>query len=258
MTATCTYTVGRFVWRELFTRDVEGVKRFYGELFGWTVVERPMGGWSYWIWKNGDREIGGLMDFAHVPGDLANVPAHWEVSVSVADVDRAAAAAVAAGGRLLTECMDIPGAGRFALVQDPQGAALKLFRSAYGDPAESCPENGDFCWENLSTTGPAAAAVFYEKVVGWRANPMPGSETLVFARQADGEAVDLASVGMAPPGSPSTWGTFVAVARVDDAVARAAALGGQVLHGRTEIPGVGAFAVLQDPGEAVFFVFEAA
>ncbi|MGW8268008.1 MAG: hypothetical protein ACWGSQ_16695, partial [Longimicrobiales bacterium] len=28
--------IGQFVWYDLLTSDVEGVKRFYGDLFGWT------------------------------------------------------------------------------------------------------------------------------------------------------------------------------------------------------------------------------
>ena len=33
---------GALCWNELGTRDVEGAKAFYGEVFGWTVQEHQM------------------------------------------------------------------------------------------------------------------------------------------------------------------------------------------------------------------------
>src|SRR5207248_3467066 len=35
---------GVFVWDELATSDVEGAKRFYGEVVGWTTSDTDMGG----------------------------------------------------------------------------------------------------------------------------------------------------------------------------------------------------------------------
>ena len=31
------YTHGRFVWRDLLAKDLDGARRYYGELFGWTT-----------------------------------------------------------------------------------------------------------------------------------------------------------------------------------------------------------------------------
>lgn len=33
---------GAFSWCELMTNDVEGVKKFYSELLGWTLEDMPM------------------------------------------------------------------------------------------------------------------------------------------------------------------------------------------------------------------------
>jgi hypothetical protein len=253
---TPTYTPGKFVWRELFTKDVEGAKRFYAAMFGWNAVERPMGpDWSYTLWMLGDKQVGGMMDIGDLPPELGTIPPHWAVSVSVPDVDAAVRAAEAEGGRALSPCKDIPQVGRFAVVQDPEGAVLNVFHSANGDPADTRPQDHEFCWENLSSTDPARVLGFYQKVVGWSAAPM--GDATVFSRQAGDETVGVASVGQAPEGSRSYWAPFVGVKAIAPYLAKCQDLGGKVLVDRTPIPDVGAFAVVEDPTGATFFLFEA-
>ena len=261
MTATITHTLGRFVWREVFTADPAATKRFYGALFGWTFEDVPMGpDWAYTLCKLGDKQIGGMMDLADMPEGSGDIPPHWALYVSVADVDATAARAKALGGQILGDCHDIPGVGRFAVLMDPQGAAISLFRATQGDPPEEAtPALHDFCWESLSATDPAASIAFYEELIGWKARQMEGTDqpTKIFSRQGDaGTAIDVASVGQAPPGSPAFWGTFVAVADVLATAAKARELGGQVVVEKMEIP-VGAFGVLQDPTGAMIYTFQA-
>ena len=48
----------RFVWHDLNTRDVEGAKRFYGELFNWSFEQSENG--PYHHVKAGTHMIGGI------------------------------------------------------------------------------------------------------------------------------------------------------------------------------------------------------
>ena len=255
MTTTITYTLGKFVWRELFTRDVAASKRFYSGLFGWTSEDRPMGpDWSYTLWRNGDKQIAGMMNLADLPGEGEHVPPHWAVYVSVEDVDATVAKAVAEGGTLLGDCHDIPGVGRFAVLQDPQGAHFNVFRSLTGDPEDGMPVTHEFCWETLATTDAAKAIEFYQKIIGWSTEKMGDGQ--VFTRSAGGETVQLASIGPVPEGAPPHWMTFVAVESVSATVGKCRELGGKVLVDRTEIPDIGAFAILEDPSGAGISVFQ--
>ncbi len=256
MTATITYSPGKFVWRELFTTDVEAAKAFYGGLFGWTVEARPMGdAFIYHVWKNGDAEIGGMMAIADLPGGGGGMPPAWACYVSVEDVDKAAAIAVAHGGQLLGDCHDIPHVGRFAVLADPFGAVFNLFKRSAGDGPEAEPQLHDFCWENLVTPDADASIAFYEQVLPWGHETMPDGETKLFNRNAG--TCQLASIGPSPDGKSSHWGTFVAVADVDASLKKAQDLGAQVLLPKTDIS-VGAFAILQDPLGAVIFVYRKA
>lgn len=256
MTATITYTLGRFVWHELYTKDVEASKKFYGGLFGWTTEDVPMGpDWSYTIWKRGDKQVGGMMDIANLPGGGEHVPPHWASYVSVADVDQAAERATALGGKVQGSCMDIPNVGRFAVLEDPQGAYIYLFRSATGDPADGMPENWEFVWETLMTSDVPKALDFYKQVVGWE--PKEDGETPIFTRKSGEEAAYVANVSPNPPGVPSNWSTYVGVDKLEDSVAKAKALGATVLLERMEVPAYGVLAVIQDPTGAMINLFEA-
>ena len=82
-------------------------------------------------------------------------------------------------------------------------------------------------WTELMTPDPAAAAAFYEKVLGWTAQtvPMPTGEYTVF-HVAGGNEQGIAGA-MAPPmaGVPAYWGVYFCVDDAAATVARAESLG---------------------------------
>jgi uncharacterized protein len=115
---------GAFSWCELMTTDTTAAKEFYARLFGWSIVERPMPGMVYNILKVGEREVGGLMTMP--PNLSSTVPPHWGVIVTVDDVDASAKLVEELGGQIKHPPTDIPDVGRFASIQDPQGAILSI------------------------------------------------------------------------------------------------------------------------------------
>ena len=79
---------------------------------------------TYHLWKSGEDIRGGMMDITgRVPDE---VPSHWMVYFTVPDADAAAETAKANGGQVTFGPADIPGTGRFAIVQDPQGAVFSV------------------------------------------------------------------------------------------------------------------------------------
>lgn len=112
---------GAFGWNELMTTDVEGAKKFYGELFGWAVQEFPMEGMTYNLIKVDDDEVGGIMT---MPPEMEGMLPCWGVYITVDDVDATARKVEELGGKIIRQPEDIPNVGRFCVLQDPQGAAL--------------------------------------------------------------------------------------------------------------------------------------
>ena len=56
------WSPGMFVWRELMTSDMDGARRFYGELFGWTWKAEDTGtGHAYWLASHAGRQLCGMM-----------------------------------------------------------------------------------------------------------------------------------------------------------------------------------------------------
>ena len=115
---------GAFSWGQLNTNETAKAEAFYTALFGWTAKTGSGGGMTYTEWILGGKPIGGMM--APPPG--VKVPAHWLPYFAVADCDATAALATSLGARTYVPPTSLEGAGRFAVLADPQGAAFALYR----------------------------------------------------------------------------------------------------------------------------------
>jgi uncharacterized protein len=125
-----------FSWHELATSDLQGALSFYSELFGWTPGPAhdmgPAG--TYQLVEHGGEQVGGvykLMD--------TSKPPHWLTYIRVLSVDKAAAAAKGAGGRVTQGPMEVPGGSRIAQILDPQGGAFAVHEPAKQSAAASAP-----------------------------------------------------------------------------------------------------------------------
>ncbi len=112
---------GAFSWNELLTTDKAAATSFYTTLFGWESEEMQMEGMAYTVLKVNGEPVGGIMKKSAECGDMAP---SWNVYVTVDDVDASASKVEGLGGRILQPPADIPGVGRFCVLQDPQGAVL--------------------------------------------------------------------------------------------------------------------------------------
>lgn len=113
---------GSFDWFELMTTDVEGAKLYYSDLFGWEYEEMPMeSGDSYTIIKVDGEAVAGIMA---QPEECRGMPPSWDIYITVDDVDATVKQVVELGGQVLRPPFDIPEVGRFAVLQDPQGAVI--------------------------------------------------------------------------------------------------------------------------------------
>ena len=120
---------GAFVWDELMTQDVEGAKRFYGEVAGWAARDVEMGGSGvYTLFSSGDVDCAGCL----TPPEGVEQPAFWLTYLGADDVDATIEKAEAGGAKTQMPATDVPNVGRLAVLADPLGAFFGLFR-----PAES-------------------------------------------------------------------------------------------------------------------------
>jgi len=120
-------THGVFSWCELLTTDVTAARRFYGELLGWTLSDMDDSSMPYTIIKNGENDIGGMME---ITDEMPNMKPMWGPYVTVDDVDKRVDVAKKLGAKVLVEAQDVPNVGRFAMIMDPQGAPVSLITYA--------------------------------------------------------------------------------------------------------------------------------
>jgi len=250
-------TPGRFVWHDLMTTDVERARSFYAALLGWRYEVMDLGDMGpYPMIYAGERGLGGVVA---MPAD-AGAPSHWIAYVTADDVDDAARRGDAAGGATCVPPTAIPNVGRFAVLTDPAGAVISPFVSASGAQPEEAgpPPAGTVCWNELLTTDAASSLRFYPAVFGWSHRTMdmgPAGIYHLFGR----EGKDIAGMMELPPGAlpRSLWVPYFAVADVDAGFAAALAAGAKEHIAPRDIPGVGRFAMLEDPTGAVFSLFTA-
>jgi predicted enzyme related to lactoylglutathione lyase len=117
---------GALCWTELSTRDTKSAETFYTQLFGWTPKHSPPNaGMEYTEFSIEGRPSVGMMPMpAAVP---ASVPAFWLPYFQVTDVDATSAKSTKLGGRDMVPPTDIPNTGRFAVLNDPSGAAFAVY-----------------------------------------------------------------------------------------------------------------------------------
>ena len=117
---------GEFCWVEMLTDDRLKAQSYYADLFGWSFEEVATGAGPYAMFRPAPGGPGGGI-MARPAGDM---PTAWTPYVAVDDVDASAARARELGGRVLAPPADVPGYGRFAVIQDPTGGVLGLWRCA--------------------------------------------------------------------------------------------------------------------------------
>lgn len=115
---------GTFIWQSLHVGDPMREAAFYAKLFGYQVFGGP---------PDGDGQHLLLASETYARASINIIPANytghgqWLSYVRVDDAAKAAAKAVALGGRVLVPArMDRHG-GMIAVVADPAGAAIGLF-----------------------------------------------------------------------------------------------------------------------------------
>ena len=254
-----TYEPGTFCWVDLATTDPVGAKAFYTGLFGWEPDDMPAGeGMTYTMFRLQGKYVSALGEQPEEERSQG-IPSHWNVYVSVDDLERYADRARSAGGKVLAEPFEVLDAGRMAVVADPTGAIFCMWEPARHQGAELVMEDGALSWCELSTRDTAAAAEFYGSVFGWRADTeTAGGMPYTLFRAGDSDRGGMMQIGDEWGDMPPSWGVYFEVGDCDASASRAKDLGGQIVVPPTDIPGVGRFSVLQDPQGASFSVIKGA
>jgi predicted enzyme related to lactoylglutathione lyase len=113
-----------FVFMDLRTGDPARSRRFYSDLFGWTIVDVPAGPVTMPMFTGVDGAWGGFTPLAAADDRRPQ----WIPYAPVADLDAAVARAAELGATVVRSRVDFP-QGSVAVIDDPAGATLALWEA---------------------------------------------------------------------------------------------------------------------------------
>ncbi len=254
MTTRDSAPIGSPCWADLWTSDVEGSRKFYGELFGWEAQEpSPEFGGYFMFTRNGVPTAGGM-------GDMGDMPANnlWKVYLATDDIAKTVETAEANGAQVISPAMPVADLGIQATLNDPTGAHHGAWQPGTFLGFTVLNEHGFPSWFELHTRDHAAAVAFYRTVYRWDTNTLGDSDEFRYTTMRDPEGKgDLAGImdarAFLPDAVPAQWSIYWEVDQTDATVAMVKALGGSVVMDPQDTP-FGRLATVLDPAGAQFKV----
>jgi len=269
------YLSGVPCWLDIRQHDSEAAKEFYGGLFGWEFVSTAPEGspQPYDVARIRGKDVAAIGR-----PRTADTPPSWNTYTAVDSVERATERVRRAGGTVVSEVMDLPGAGRLAVFADAQGAVFSVWEAAEFIGAQLVNEPGTWNFSELHTTDPKEAARFYRSVFDWELLDFAvGDSAYTFFKLAgygaslaknnpefrDRIAADEGAAAFAdvvatlideskhPDAALPHWSVTFAVDDADAIAAEAERLGGKVIVPPFDVEPV-RMTVLADPQGAVF------
>ncbi|GHD92178.1 VOC family protein [Streptomyces naganishii] len=247
-------------WIDVSTSDLDGARSFYRGLFGWEFRSAGPEAGGYGFFQLDGRTVAGGMQTTAGQG-----PPSWTVYFQSADAEATAKAAEQAHGGVLAQPMDVMGQGRMAVLSDKAGVPFGIWQPGQTKGVDVAGDPGSLCWVELYTPDIAAAAAFYNKVLGLETSAVPfpgGTYTCVNPAEVGEDAmfggiVPLSDDPVEAEGGPH-WLPYFEVTDADATAAKAEQLGGTVRKPAADVPGVGRIARLTDPSGARFAVIRSA
>ncbi|HEY5389819.1 MAG TPA: VOC family protein [Solirubrobacteraceae bacterium] len=247
------YAPGTFCWADLASTDQPAAKQFYTSLFGWDAEDIPVGdGAVYSMMRVDGKRVAAIGPQGDAQRE-AGAPSAWGSYVTVESADASAAQAVELGATVVTEPFDVFDVGRMAVIQDPQGAVVRVWepRSTIGAELVNAP--GALVWNELASPDTAASTAFYSALFGWEVAPFEGMDNYSVIRV--GEASNGGITAPQAPGAPPHWLVYFGVEDLDASLAQLEELGGANIAGPIDIQ-IARIAVVSDPQGAVLALYD--
>jgi predicted enzyme related to lactoylglutathione lyase len=243
---------GEIYWFSLLSENVFTAMDFYTRLFGWEIATSPTG--AYMATRNGIPFAGLNSIEDRMPGASES---RWVPAITVDDLELAVTTAKSLGATIHQDVTNLPGWGRYALIQDPQGAPVLLVipeRLLGGTQGYS-----GWRWAELWTHDVAAATEFYTKVVGYEIEDVPVAEQSYRAFRS-GDKRNAGIVQLEQPEIAARWMPYVGVTDLRAILVRVWQERGKVLREPSELEfeaaGANRVALIADPSGGAMFLYQ--
>ena len=194
--------------------------------------------------------------------ETAHLPLQWMPHIQVADVAASVQRALTLGGSVLMHAKADTGAGQWAVLRDPHGAAFGIIPVV---PVEAIPPGdgtasrdaaapvGRIAWLDLTVADASATCDFYRQVIGWAVQPVEmedGDERYADYTMlgADGNpAAGVCHARGVNVGLPPVWMLYLPVGDLAESLRRVQEEGGKVVTAMQGNDGAYVYAAVQDP-----------
>ena len=235
---------GSFIWYELMTTDALGAKAFYDAVAGWDIdAASASPTMDYRMIKRQDGQMtGGVFTLNDEMLGHGAKPC-WLGYIGVDDCDAAAKAVEAAGGKVTMPPMDVPMAGRIAMVSDCCGAPYYIMTPTPppggGESTAFSPDGVGSCgWNELYAGNQDSAIAFYTGLYGWTLPEAMDMGSMGKYQFINHDGVTLGAIMGKPPHlQVPGWNHYFRVVSIAAAKAAVETGGGTVTNGPMEVPG---------------------
>jgi uncharacterized protein len=267
------YIPGVPCWVDTSQPDPEAAVDFYSGLFGWDF-ENVMPTGSDGKYFVASLPGGAVAAVGSIPASMPPT-ATWDTYVSVESADETAPKVRDAGGSVVREPFDVPGAGRTAVFTDPEGAVFCVWQATDFKGAQVINEPGSLNFNGLHIRDVESAKSFYGSVFGWKTLTVGGGAELWTlpgygddlerndphlrkrVTEVGGPAgfedvvASINPIADDQPDVPAHWSVTFAVDDADAIAEKATELGGKVAVPPFDAPWV-RMTILTDPQGATF------
>ncbi len=248
------HTPNTFCWAELATVSVEEAKEFYRKLFSISAYTNTGG--SYHLLEVDGKPVGGMYELAQ-PQEITGIPPHWMPYIICDDLIATLEKVKANSGTVVVDPWAAGDIGATAIIQDVEGALLGLWQGGSLRSSAWKHRHGTISWFEHASKGNKETVPFYEKVFGYSSRTEPMGDSVYTTFYLGDEVV--AGLYIMPEmmrDVPPHWLIYFAVNSVDKALEVTVAAKGEILMPKTQVPGIGMFAVIRDPQGAVLGLIE--
>ncbi|RLE27184.1 MAG: hypothetical protein DRJ61_17690 [Acidobacteria bacterium] len=238
---------GEILWWDLLTEDAEAAVGFYQQLLGWDIQQVENG--SYVILHQ-ETPIGAISQIETTLPDIEE--SFWLIGIEVGSVRKAVSAARKLGASVDKKGHS-KGYAKYAVLEDLQGAMVMFLQPDRRLGGTDGP--GAWVWAELWTTDLSSASSFYDQVLGYTRSVLK-RDTGDYPLFSTGSQPRAGMVEIGDRAIEPGWVPYIGVEDLEATIEKAKELGGTLYLKPAEEYDHGSVALLADPTDGAFFVYQ--
>ncbi|MFV0430668.1 MAG: VOC family protein [Alphaproteobacteria bacterium] len=172
--------IGSIVWNELQTKEVELMKNFHQNLFGYLWHDVPID--EKLFYHIGMQDEAPALAIVQLPPFIANAGGQSFNIYYIATNNLTAQKekAVSLGARVIVDEVMMENVGRWSIILDPFGAAFCLIEMQERPTSMGKNQAGHYWWHEVIAKDAKASALFYGQLFDWKIEEVQTGENLYY------------------------------------------------------------------------------